>query len=210
MDSQVEPTARSPLRRRPLIRNRQTKIVATLGPATSTPEQVEAIFLAGADVFRLNFSHGSQQDHAERIRILRTLEATYRRPIAVLADLQGPKLRLGSFRDGPISLTEGQSLRLDTNPEPGDSTRAPVPHPEVFESMAVGHHLLLDDGKVRLSRKAALLDAGETDPLEELIRTLNDRPQEPRRDDRPRSNFGGRGGDRGGDRGRDRGHDRRR
>ena len=142
--------ARAPHRRGPIIRNRQTKIVATLGPATATPQQVEAIFLAGADVFRLNFSHGSQEDHAERIRILRTLEATYRRPIAILADLQGPKLRLGTFRDGPISLTDGQSLRLDTNPEPGDDTRVPVPHPEVFESMAVGHHLLLDDGKVRL------------------------------------------------------------
>ena len=162
MDSQTDMPARAPNRRGPIIRNRQAKIVATLGPATATAEQIEAIFLAGVDVFRLNFSHGSQEDHAARIKLLRSLEAAYRRPIAVLADLQGPKLRLGTFKDGPIGLREGQRLVLDTGSEPGDDARVPVPHPEVFATMAVGHHLLLDDGKVRLRVEHCGPDHAET------------------------------------------------
>ncbi|MBY0429712.1 MAG: pyruvate kinase, partial [Rhodospirillales bacterium] len=131
-------------------RIRKAKILATLGPATSTPEAIEALFLAGADVFRLNFSHGSHDDHRHRVRILREIEAKLKRPIGILADLQGPKLRVGIFRDGKIRLQAGQEFRLDMSPEPGDESRAPLLHPEIFAAVTVGAELLLDDGRVRL------------------------------------------------------------
>jgi pyruvate kinase len=131
-------------------RERQTKIVATLGPATSSKEKVRALFDAGVDVFRLNFSHGTADDHRERLQWIREVEKEVRRPIAVLADLQGPKLRLGIFANGPVVLKEGQEFRLDLNPEPGDASRAPLPHPEIFAALVPGSELLLDDGKVRL------------------------------------------------------------
>ena len=131
-------------------RRRQAKIVATLGPASSSLEGIRSLFLAGADVFRLNFSHGSHEDHAERVKHIRAVEAEFRRPIAILGDLQGPKLRLGKFEKGSINIKEGQRLRLDLDQTPGNDVRVPVPHPEVFESMAPGNALLLDDGKVRL------------------------------------------------------------
>jgi pyruvate kinase len=131
-------------------RYRQTKIVATLGPASSTKEQIRALFDTGVDVFRLNFSHGSADDHRARMRAIREVEAEVGRPIAVLADLQGPKLRLGTFRDDEITLQVGQRLRLDRNPAAGDETRVCLPHPEIFEAIRPGSELLLDDGKVRL------------------------------------------------------------
>ena len=93
-------------------RRRKTKIVATLGPASSTPERIRELFVAGVDVFRLNFSHGSHADHGERLRVIREMEQEFGRPIAIMADLQGPKLRLATFRDGAISLSPGQALRL--------------------------------------------------------------------------------------------------
>ncbi|MDX9690108.1 MAG: pyruvate kinase [Proteobacteria bacterium] len=131
-------------------RYRQTKIVATLGPASSTKDQIRSLFDTGVDVFRLNFSHGSAEDHRARMRAIREIEAEVGRPIAVLADLQGPKLRLGTFRDDEITLQVGQRLRLDRNPEAGDETRVCLPHPEIFEAIRPGSELLLDDGKVRL------------------------------------------------------------
>src|SRR4051812_36596086 len=104
-------------------RNRNAKIVATLGPASSTKEVVRQLFMTGADVFRLNFSHGTADDHRARFAILRELEAETGRPIAVLADLQGPKLRVGTFADGPITLAEGAAFRLDLAPAPGNTSR---------------------------------------------------------------------------------------
>lgn len=131
-------------------RDRSTKIVATLGPASSSKAKIRALFDAGVDVFRLNFSHGSTDDHRQRLNGIREVESEVGQPIAVLADLQGPKLRLGTFAQGSITLKEGQEFRLDLDETPGDSNRAPLPHPEIFAALAPGSQLLLDDGKVRL------------------------------------------------------------
>ncbi len=131
-------------------RHRMAKIVATLGPASSTPAKIRALFLAGADVFRLNFSHGEQAEQKERIEIIRKLEEEVERPIGVLADLQGPKLRLGRFAEGKVELKTGQDFRLDMSDQPGDASRVPLPHPEIFAALDEGQILLLDDGKVSL------------------------------------------------------------
>jgi pyruvate kinase len=132
-------------------RLRNAKIVATLGPASSSPEIVGALFRAGVDVFRLNFSHGRQEDHRERVAIIRAIESESGRPIGIMADLQGPKLRLGTFVDGKATIATGGTFRLDLDTAtPGDAMRAPLPHPEIFQAMAVGAELLIDDGKVRL------------------------------------------------------------
>lgn len=132
-------------------RNRNAKIVATLGPSSSEPEMIRKLFLAGADVFRLNFSHGLAQDHRRRFDMLRKLEQETGRPIGVLADLQGPKLRIGAFAGGPVTLQEGAAFRLDLDSAPGDGRRASLPHPEIFEALKPGDELLLDDGKMRLT-----------------------------------------------------------
>jgi pyruvate kinase len=134
-------------------RQRSTKIVATLGPATSTPERIEALFRAGVDVFRLNFSHGVHEDHRARVQTIRALEQSVGRPISILLDLQGPKLRVGTFRDGKVMLPTGAEFRLDLDKTPGDGKRAPLPHPEIFAVLATGADLLLDDGRLRLRVK---------------------------------------------------------
>ncbi|MBP2310974.1 pyruvate kinase [Azospirillum soli] len=134
----------------PVRRFRLTKIVATLGPASSSPEMIRALFDAGVDVFRLNFSHGTHEDHAQRLATIRALEAELDHPIAVMADLQGPKLRVGTFAKGPIELKVGQRFRLDLSTTPGDSSRVGMPHPEIFAALKPETDLLLDDGKVRL------------------------------------------------------------
>jgi len=147
------PRQGSPLRmaqRIPFRRRRRTKVIATLGPASSTAEVIERLFRAGADVFRLNFSHGSHADHAERIAIIRALEQKVERPIGILADVQGPKLRVGKFQAGRIQLQTGQRFRLDLSPTPGDVRRVQLPHPEIIEAAGIGTTLLLDDGKLRL------------------------------------------------------------
>ncbi|WP_420349284.1 pyruvate kinase [Pelagibius sp.] len=131
-------------------RSRKAKIVATLGPATSTKEAIRDLFIAGADVFRLNFSHGSHDDHKARYDTIRQVEREVERPIGVLADMQGPKLRIGTVRDGSIELKAGQTYRLDLDPEIGDESRAPLPHPEIFAAISAGTVLLIDDGKLRL------------------------------------------------------------
>src|SRR5919205_1034215 len=125
-------------------RNRHAKIVATLGPASSSPEMIRALFEAGADVFRFNFSHGSHEEHQKRYDIVRAIEKETGRPIAVLADLQGPKLRVGRLADGPIE----ERVRFDLDPAPGTRDRIPLPHPEVFAALAPGVHILIDDGKM--------------------------------------------------------------
>jgi pyruvate kinase len=132
-------------------RQRKAKIVATLGPASSSRESIAALFEAGADVFRFNFSHGSHQDHQARYDIVRDIERAVGRPIAILADLQGPKLRVGQFAEGRVTLVPGAEFSLDRNPAPGNARRVCLPHRELFEVVAQGQSLLLDDGKLRLA-----------------------------------------------------------
>ena len=143
-------------------RTRNAKIVATLGPSSSSTETVRQLFLAGVDVFRLNFSHGSAADHRERFGVLRALEKETGRPIGILADLQGPKLRVGTFADGPVVLAEGAAFRLDLDGAPGDARRAGLPHPEIFAALVPGAELLLDDGKLRLVVERCGADFAET------------------------------------------------
>ncbi|CAJ95752.1 pyruvate kinase [Cupriavidus necator] len=132
-------------------RLRNAKIVATLGPASSTPELIDALFEAGADVFRLNFSHGTHEDHRQRFEAIRAVERKRGRPIGVLLDLQGPKLRIGTFADGPVQLAAGAGFRLDLDSAaPGSASRVCLPHPEIFAALSEGVELLLDDGKIRL------------------------------------------------------------
>ena len=127
------------------------KIVATLGPASADRATIEALVRAGADIFRLNFSHGTHADHQHRLALIRAIEADIGRPIGVLLDLQGPKLRVGTFANGPVKLVEGAPFRLDLDStKPGDATRAPLPHPEIFAALKPGADLLLDDGRLRL------------------------------------------------------------
>ena len=133
-----------------LRRRRRTKIIATLGPASAAPEVLARLFRAGADVFRLNFSHGSHEDHAARILAIRALEQETGRPIGILADVQGPKLRVGKFQAGRVALQAGQSFRLDLSAVPGDTRRVQLPHPEIMAAAGIGTTLLLDDGKLRL------------------------------------------------------------
>ncbi|MCG5243196.1 pyruvate kinase [Azospirillum doebereinerae] len=151
------PTSSSTIRR-----SRLTKIVATLGPSTTTPETIAKLFEVGVDVFRLNFSHGTHEDHGARLKVLREMEARTGRPIAVMADLQGPKLRVATFANGPITLTPGQSFRLDLSKEPGDTRRVGMFHPEIFAALTPGTDLLLDDGRVRLRVESCGPDFAET------------------------------------------------
>ena len=149
--------ARSKLRRR-----RRTKIIATLGPASSSPDVLARLFYAGADVFRLNFSHGTHEEHAARVALIRALEEKAGRPIGILADVQGPKLRVGRFGGGRVHLQTGQPFRLDLNPTPGNSQRVNLPHPEIIAAASIGATLLLDDGKLRLRVEHKRGDALET------------------------------------------------
>jgi pyruvate kinase len=136
-----------------LRRQRNVKIVATLGPASDSAEMIRALYIAGADVFRLNMSHGTQADIARRHGIIREVEAEIGRPIGILADLQGPKLRCGVFANGPEMLEVGASFRFDLDPAPGDATRVCLPHPEIFAALREGATLLVNDGKIRLRVK---------------------------------------------------------
>jgi pyruvate kinase len=133
-----------------MIRKRRTRIVATLGPASRSPEMVLGLADAGVDVFRLNFSHGTHDDHAAAFAAVRAAEREVDRPLSALADLQGPKFRLGAFQRGRIEIAPGQEIGLDLNPEPGDRHRVQLPHPEVFQVLRPGMDILLDDGRVQL------------------------------------------------------------
>jgi pyruvate kinase len=138
-------------------RNRHVKIIATIGPASATREVIERLFHCGADVFRINMSHATKDDLAERVGMIRSIEAEHGRPIGILVDLQGPKLRVGSFAED-VHLEPDDSFILDDNPEPGDQHRVYLPHPEIFASVRPGEHLLLNDGRVRL----VVIEAGAT------------------------------------------------
>ncbi|MGH7058741.1 MAG: pyruvate kinase [Stellaceae bacterium] len=154
-------------------RQRSAKIVATLGPASSSPERIRALFAAGVDVFRLNFSHGTHADHGRSFAAIRQIEKDAGRPIGILADLQGPKLRLGTFAEGPVELAAGAHFRLDLDHSPGDGRRAPLPHPEIFAALQPGTELLLDDGKVQL--RAESCGAGFAETLCQVGGMLSDR-----------------------------------
>lgn len=133
-----------------LPRARRVRILATLGPASSTPERISALYDAGADAFRINMSHGDAASHAELVAAVRALEHSKRRPTTILADLQGPKLRVGRFAAGPVRLVKGKRFRLDADATPGDETRVMLPHPEIRSVLRPGHQLLLDDGRIVL------------------------------------------------------------
>ncbi len=146
-----------------MLHLRNAKILATLGPASTERKTIEALVHAGADVFRLNFSHGTHEDHRRRHEAIRAIEAELGRPIGVLLDLQGPKLRVGTFKEGPVRLIEGATFRLDLDKSaPGDATRVSMPHPEIFAALRPGVDLLLDDGRLRLCVEEAGLDFAMT------------------------------------------------
>jgi len=156
-----------------LRRERHTKIVATLGPASSTAEVILQLFKAGADTFRLNFSHGTHEDHKARLALIREAESLTGRPAGVLLDLQGPKLRLGTFPGGPVRLSAGQPFRLQLDAVPGSQHVAHLPHREIFEALRPDHALLIDDGRVRLRVREAGPDFAET--IVETGGTVSDR-----------------------------------
>ncbi len=131
-------------------RNRRAKIVATVGPASAAPEMLKALFLAGVDTFRMNFSHGTHDDHAKVYAAIRALEKETGRPIGILQDLQGPKIRVGTVRNGKIIVEAGERIRFVLSGADGDRTSIPLPHAEIFASMAPGQDLLIDDGRVRV------------------------------------------------------------
>ncbi|MXP42245.1 pyruvate kinase [Altererythrobacter soli] len=140
-------------------RGRKIKILATVGPASADPDMLRRLLRAGADAFRVNLSHGDHATHAETIKNVRALEKEFNRPITVLCDLQGPKLRVGSFKDGEARIPHGGRFTLDRNETPGDETRVFLPHPELFGLMAKGHRLLINDGKIRLRVETADAEA---------------------------------------------------
>jgi len=142
-------------------RLRNAKIIATLGPSSSDAAVIEALFNAGADVFRLNFSHGTHEDHQARYDVIRALSARNHRPISILSDLQGPKLRVDNFAEGKVLLKAGDKFRFDLSPELGDTHRVSLPHPEVFAALTTGTDLLLDDGKLRMRVEKFALDWAE-------------------------------------------------
>ena len=131
-------------------RARRVKILATLGPASADPSIVEALYRAGVDIFRINMSHASHDGMRERVATIRALEEKVDRPIGILVDLQGPKLRVGLFANGSEELRKGDLFTLDDNEAPGDASRVRLPHPEILQSLRPGHRLLIDDGKVQL------------------------------------------------------------
>jgi pyruvate kinase len=139
-------------------RARKVRILATLGPASSTPEMIRKLYLAGADAFRINMSHGTQADKAALIASVRALEDEMKRPTTILVDLQGPKLRVGKFAGGAAEVAAGKTFVLDRSAKAGDSSRVELPHPELFAAVGEGDALLLDDGKVRLK----VVSASET------------------------------------------------
>lgn len=130
--------------------NTRTKIIATIGPATATREKLEQLIDAGADAFRFNFSHGTHAEHKERFKLVRKISKEKKVRVSILADLQGPKLRVGEFKDGKIMLEKGDKFVLDMKHELGTQERVTLPHPEIFKALKVGDVLLLNDGNIRL------------------------------------------------------------
>lgn len=140
-------------------RGRKIKILATVGPSSRDPDMLRRLLQAGADAFRVNLSHGDHATHAETIKAIRALEKEFSRPITVLCDLQGPKLRVGTFKDGEARIPHGGRFTLDRDETPGDETRVLLPHPELFGLLGKGHRLLINDGKIRLRVEKADADS---------------------------------------------------
>ena len=143
-------------------RVRKAKIIATLGPTSSDHALIRRLYAAGVDIFRLNFSHGKHSDHAARYNVIRELERESGRPVTVLADLQGPKLRVGKFEGGPATLSKGERFRLDVSEAPGSPSRVQLPHREIYSVVTPGTLLLLDDGRIRLRVKACDAESADT------------------------------------------------
>lgn len=133
-----------------LIHDTFCKIIATVGPASESPQMLEKLVRAGVSVFRINFSHGTEAEVTARFAAIRALEKKYDISLGILCDLQGPKLRVGTFANGAVQLKEGQAFTLDMTGVPGDETRVTLPHPEIFKAMHPGLELLLNDGLIRL------------------------------------------------------------
>ncbi len=131
-------------------RGRKVKILATLGPASRSPEMIEKLLRAGADAFRVNRSHGDHDTHAQTIAAIRAVEKNLGKPVAVLCDLQGPKLRVGTFKEGRAVIRHSAHFTFDRDPAPGDENRVCLPHPELFSVLHKGQRLLIDDGKLKL------------------------------------------------------------
>lgn len=146
-------------------RQRNTKIVATVGPASSSREMLKKLFISGVDVFRLNMSHGTHEEVRERHRLIREIEVELERPIGVLVDLQGPKLRVGQFADGSAELEQGAKFQFDLTDAPGDVNRVTLPHPEIFAALETGATLLVNDGKIRLKVLACDAEHAECEVL---------------------------------------------
>lgn len=134
----------------PVTRRRRAKIVATVGPASASPEMLKALFLAGVDTFRLNFSHGTHKDHGSVHAAIRELERNFQRPIGILMDLQGPKIRVGTLREKKIIVRSGETITFVHSGSEGDSSAIPLPHSEIFAALVPGDDLLIDDGRVRV------------------------------------------------------------
>jgi len=143
-------------------RQRRIKILATLGPASSDSAMIRKLFEAGADVFRINMSHTPHDKMRELVKTIRNVESSYGRPIGILVDLQGPKLRVGAFTDGGVQLKNGEAFTLDSDPSPGDGTRVHLPHPEILAALRPGHALLIDDGKLKLIAEETSADRAVT------------------------------------------------
>ena len=139
-------------------RGRKVKILATVGPASRDPDMLRRLFRAGADAFRVNLSHGDHETHAETMHAIRMLEKEFNRPIAILCDLQGPKLRVGTFAEGQAVIPHGHRFTLDRDETPGDASRVCLPHKELFDVLRAGQRLLINDGKIRLRVTEATAD----------------------------------------------------
>lgn len=143
-------------------RQRKVRVLATLGPASASPDMIARLFTAGADAFRINMSHGAHEDKVPIVQAIRAMEKSFGRTTTILFDLQGPKLRVGKFTDGRVHLDTGQLFVLDRDPAPGDVHRVELPHREIFEALEPGTRLLLDDGKLVLRVRSVRTDRIET------------------------------------------------
>jgi len=158
MNAASTPIVSTPIEVLPRRFKKSTKQLATLGPASNTFEMIEKLFLSGADIFRLNFSHGEHAEKANLVKIIREVEKKYNHPICILGDLQGPKLRVGMFENDKVSLVNGQTFKLDYHDDLGSVYRVRLPHPEILSTLKKGDIVLFDDGKLRMEVLETTID----------------------------------------------------